>query len=104
MIRWRQGKKVKLNVYEGSRPVCQCHNEQDAEIIVDAYNHLAQMVEETTYLVRNTPGFKEALEDVHIPPNAAFDKEMEAVGGLSAFKRSMESTFMPKAKHARRRK
>ncbi len=36
--RWRVGKKVKLNVYEGSRPVCQCHNVEDAKRIVEAMN------------------------------------------------------------------
>lgn len=36
---WRQGSKVKLNVYgEGGRSVCQCHNPDDAEIIVEAVN------------------------------------------------------------------
>ncbi len=30
--------KVPINVYEGDRPVCQCHNEQDAKRIVDAMN------------------------------------------------------------------
>ncbi len=35
---WRIGAKVKLNVYEGDRPVCQCHTEADAKAIVDAVN------------------------------------------------------------------
>ncbi len=38
LIEWRVGSKVPINVYEGDRPVCQCHNEQDAERIVDAMN------------------------------------------------------------------
>ena len=33
---WRQGSKVPLNVYEGDRPVCQCHNADDAGVIVGA--------------------------------------------------------------------
>lgn len=37
--RWRVGSKVPLNVYEGDRAVCQCHNEQDARRIVAALNH-----------------------------------------------------------------
>lgn len=36
--KWRVGRKVPLNVYEGSRPVCQCHNPEDAQRIVDAMN------------------------------------------------------------------
>jgi hypothetical protein len=35
-MKWRQGSKVKLNVYEGNRPVCQCHSEEDAARIVAA--------------------------------------------------------------------
>lgn len=35
---WRVGVKVKLNVYEGDRPVCQCHSESDAQRIVAAMN------------------------------------------------------------------
>lgn len=36
--RWRVGKNVPLNVYEGDRPVCQCHTAIDARRIVDAVN------------------------------------------------------------------
>lgn len=36
--RWRVGSKVPLNVYEGDRPVCQCHTPKDAQRIVDAMN------------------------------------------------------------------
>lgn len=35
---WRVGFKVPLNVYEGDRPVCQCHSEEDAKRIVVACN------------------------------------------------------------------
>lgn len=35
---WRVGSKVPLNVYEGNRPVCQCHNSDDAVRIVEAMN------------------------------------------------------------------
>jgi hypothetical protein len=35
---WRVGRKVPLNVYEGDRPVCQCHSEQDATRIMEAMN------------------------------------------------------------------
>jgi len=35
---WRVGSKVTLNVYDGDRPVCQCHNEDDARAIVQAMN------------------------------------------------------------------
>lgn len=38
--KWRQGTKVKLNIYEGNRSVCQCHRAKDAARIVDAVNAL----------------------------------------------------------------
>ena len=37
---WRVGNKVPINVYDGDRPVCQCHNPRDAEMIVRAVNDL----------------------------------------------------------------
>lgn len=35
---WRVGTKIPLNVYEGDRPVCQCHTAEDAARIVAAMN------------------------------------------------------------------
>lgn len=35
---WRVGNKVPVNVYDGDRPVCQCHSEDDAKLIVQAVN------------------------------------------------------------------
>lgn len=35
---WRVGRKVLINIYEGDRPVCQCHTVDDARRIVDAMN------------------------------------------------------------------
>lgn len=35
---WRVGIKVPINVYDGDRPVCQCHNEEDAYRIVLCVN------------------------------------------------------------------
>lgn len=80
MLRWRQGRKVKLNVYEGARAICQCHDAADAEMIVIAYNHLCERTEETIRLVRGTGDL------------------LDAVGGLDAFKKSMEKTFMDSKK------
>lgn len=36
--RWRVGNTVNINVYAGERPICQCHNAEDAELIVLAVN------------------------------------------------------------------
>ncbi len=39
--RWRVGRKVPINIYEGEnpgRPICQVHNEEDARRIVGAVN------------------------------------------------------------------
>lgn len=40
-MNWRVGKTVPINVYEGDRPVCQCHTAEDAKRIVRAMNHAA---------------------------------------------------------------
>lgn len=37
-VRWRIGSHIPINVYEGDRPVCQCHNALDAARIVLAMN------------------------------------------------------------------
>lgn len=42
---WRVGPQTRINVYEGDRPVCQCHNEEDAQRIVDAVNHVDNIKE-----------------------------------------------------------
>ena len=39
-VRWRVGRKVPPNVYDGDRPVCQTHNDVDARLIVEAVNKL----------------------------------------------------------------
>ncbi len=36
--RWHVGSRIPINVYEGDRPVCQCHTAIDARRIVDAMN------------------------------------------------------------------
>jgi hypothetical protein len=38
--RWRLGRNVPINVYEGDRPICQCHTSIDAKRIVDAMNRV----------------------------------------------------------------
>ena len=40
---WRVGHKVPLNVYEGDRPVCQCHNTEDAARIALAMNEIRRL-------------------------------------------------------------
>lgn len=35
---WRIGTRIPINVYEGDRPICQCHSVVDAKQIVDAVN------------------------------------------------------------------
>lgn len=49
--RWRVGSQVPINVYEGDRPVCQCHNVTDARLIVFGVNYVVDSREEATSLV-----------------------------------------------------
>jgi hypothetical protein len=43
---WRVGGKVPLNVYEGDRPMFQCHTPEDAARIVGLLNHELPTAEE----------------------------------------------------------
>ena len=52
MLKWRLGTKVPINVYEGDRPVCQCHTAEDAKVIVRAVNEMNQRNEETLKAVK----------------------------------------------------
>jgi hypothetical protein len=40
--KWRVGSNIPLNVYDGNRPVCQCHSFMDALDIVNAMNAMVQ--------------------------------------------------------------
>jgi len=48
-MNWRVGSKVPINVYEGDRPICQCHTAEDAKRIVAAMNRKP----ETSVIVRS---------------------------------------------------
>lgn len=43
--RWRVGRKVPINVYDGDRPVCQCQTAIDAREIVRAVNGVERLQE-----------------------------------------------------------
>lgn len=49
---WRVGRKINLNVYEGDRPVCQCHTAKDAADIVDALNGELRQIAVDSEIVR----------------------------------------------------
>jgi hypothetical protein len=51
--KWRVGRKVGLNVYAGERPVCQCHTEAEAKLIVEAVNAWNSANGKTARLVRH---------------------------------------------------
>ena len=46
--KWRVGSKVPINVYEGDRPVCQCHTVTDARRIVSAMNFYQRITKSST--------------------------------------------------------
>lgn len=50
---WSVGSKIPLNVYEGARPVCQCHNEDDARRIVAAMNRQPAELAPENYACNN---------------------------------------------------
>ena len=53
---WRVGSRVDLNVYDGDRPVCQCHNAEDAANIVAAMNGEVIVVDDR-YSISSMLGF-----------------------------------------------
>lgn len=56
MTPWRVGTKVPLNIYEGDRPVCQCHSALDAHLIVRAINQAKMPAETPNNSPTYTPG------------------------------------------------
>jgi hypothetical protein len=59
---WRHGRKIHLNVYDGDRPVCQCHTVEDAAQIilsVNAADAIAQIWQ--TMRLSYPPGFPQNL-------------------------------------------
>lgn len=72
--RWRLGRHLEINVYGGTVPewpegrsICQCHNADDAQRIVDAVNSVTQLRSALAELVRLKDGprdesYKEAKD------------------------------------------
>ena len=59
-MNWRVGRKVPINIYDGERPVCQCHCVEDALNIVKAMNRA-----ECQDMQREVIGrLRTALEDI----------------------------------------
>jgi hypothetical protein len=55
-VTWRVGKRVPINVYDGDRPVCQCHTVADAKLIVTAVNALKDTVDALHEAAFGKPG------------------------------------------------
>ncbi len=45
-VTWRVGKHMPINVYEGDRPICQCHTALDAKRIVAGVNGTSSILRE----------------------------------------------------------
>lgn len=45
-----------INIYEGDRPICQCHNEADAALIVEAVNRFRMQLSADMGMCRNASG------------------------------------------------
>ena len=72
---WRIGKTVQINIYEGDRPICQCHTVTDAKRIVAAVNTFSDLFDELDHLAA-------ALEDgdtIHIEPGSVTAEHIKAV-------------------------
>lgn len=47
---WRVGTKMPINIYEGDRPICQCHTVLDGKRIVEAVNGTARAAREREWI------------------------------------------------------
>lgn len=79
---WRVGGKIPLNVYDGDRPVCQCHSVEDASRIVTAMNG-------ATALLRERDELKARVQDRTDTELAAYSAGLEH-GRKEAVKRCLE--------------
>lgn len=75
---WRVGAKVPLNVYEGDRPVCQCHTKEDACRIVAAVNGL---IAETTRANEGAERVRELHDEIarHIAERGAYEERIQCL-------------------------
>lgn len=51
-MNWRVGGKINLNLYEGDRPVCQCHNPTDPARLADAMNRIEELTADREYVMQ----------------------------------------------------
>jgi hypothetical protein len=71
--KWRVGRKIALNVYDGDRPACQCHTALDAQLIVRAMNATAPRQSPTAI---SAPPNTQYHVGIPYPPNT--DSELES--------------------------
>lgn len=60
--RWRIGRKVPINMYDGDRPVCQTHTALDARRIVDSVNKMIELIHQGSVIVGALAAIKEAWQ------------------------------------------
>jgi hypothetical protein len=82
VMSWRVGHKVPINVYEGDRPVCQCHTAEDAGAIVQGMNvgNAACRLVEVAMSVRRDGNADELMEHL----GAAMNVVCQAIGERDA--------------------
>ena len=76
---WRVGKTVTLNVYENDRPVCQCHNAEDAANLVAAMN--GEVIVKDQYPISSVLGFMVTIVAVYLILGFAVAGLISAVTG-----------------------
>lgn len=81
--KWRIGTKIPLNVYDGDRPVCQCHSLMDAIDIVTAINLQASVIEERNSAIADRD---QALQSLLL----AVRLKLKAQGELEEAKRNVD--------------
>ena len=79
---WRQGDQVPINIYEGNRPVCQCHSATDAREIVQAVNNKRMGVSQQAHTKTHKDYLDEIAHVLHPNANERFAYVPDQLAGM----------------------
>jgi hypothetical protein len=79
---WRQGDQVPINIYEGNRPVCQCHSATDAREIVQAVNNKRMGVSQQAHTKTHKDYLDEIAQILHQTAHKGFAYVPDQLAGI----------------------
>lgn len=85
---WRTGRTIKLNVYAGDTPVCQCHTPEMAARIVEAVNRLPEferLCRGASHTIKSVLACRQGITDEALRSMAdALDQALTRSAGIVA--------------------